>query len=213
VEFHRSTQPYLKVSGWGWYYLLTVLDDYSRYIIGWKLFTGMAAGDVKELLDRAIAETGVEHVTVRHRPRLLSDNGPAFISKELAKYLEQRHLEHTRGKPYHPMTQGKIERYHRTMKNVVKLRNYDLPWELEHEIGRFVRYYNHERVHEALDNLTPADVYHGRSWEIRTARERLKQQTLRRRRQLGSVEQKGGAHSAVAVSRSCLLDFDPILSQ
>ena len=64
----------------------------------------------------------------------------------------------------------------------VKLRNYDMPWELEREIGRFVELYNHERVHEALDNLTPADVYQGRSWEIRTARERLKQQTLRRRR-------------------------------
>ena len=180
-ELWQTDFTYLKVTGWGWYYLLTVLDDYSRYIIDWKLFTGMAADDVKVLLDRAIAETGVEHVEVRHRPRLLSDNGPCFISKELAEYLRGR-MEHTRGKPYHPMTQGKIERYHRTMKNVVKLRNYDLPWELERELGRFVHHYNHERVHEALGNLTPADVYQGRSWEIRTARERLKQQTLRRRR-------------------------------
>ncbi len=181
-ELWQTDFTYLKVTGWGWYYLSTVLDDYSRYIIDWKLFTGMAAGDVKELLDRAIAETGVEHVEVRHRPRLLSDNGPCFISKELAEYLERHHVEHTRGKPYHPMTQGKIERYHRTMKNVVKLRNYNMPWQLEHEIGRFVHRYNHQRVHEALDNLTPADVYQGRSWDIRAAREKLKQQTLRRRR-------------------------------
>jgi hypothetical protein len=80
------------------------------------------------------------------------------------------------------MTQGKIERYHRSLKNVVKLRNYYLPWELEEEIGRFVHYYNHQRVHESLDNLTPADVYHGRAREIQTVRERLKQQTLKRRR-------------------------------
>ena len=114
--------------------------------------------------------------------RLLTDNGPCFVSRELREYLEQGEMRHTRGKPYHPMTQGKIERYHRSLKNVVKLQNYYLPWELEREIERFVRYYNQERVHEALDNLTPADVYEGRGREIQTARERLKQQTLRRRR-------------------------------
>ena len=64
---------------------------------------------------------------------------------------------------------------------MVRLRNYYLPWELEQEIGRFVEYYNHERVHESLDNVTPADVYHGRHREILTARQRLKVQTLRRR--------------------------------
>jgi transposase InsO family protein len=181
-ELWQTDFTYLKVVSWGWYYLLSVLDDHSRYIIDWKLFTGMGSGDVQELLDRAIASTGVENVEVRHRPRLLSDNGPCFISKELRAYLEAREMTHTRGKPYHPMTQGKIERYHRTLKNTVTLRNYYLPWELEREIDGFVRFYNHERVHEALDNLTPADVYHGRARDILTARERLKRQTLQRRR-------------------------------
>ncbi len=101
-----------------------MLDDYSRYILGWKLFTGMATRDVTEVLDQTIEETGVEQIQVRHRPRLLSDNGPCFISRELREYLSEREMKHTRGKPYHPMTQGKIERYHRTMKNVVKLKNY-----------------------------------------------------------------------------------------
>jgi len=64
---------------------------------------------------------------------------------------------------------------------VVRLRNYYLPWDLEQEIGRFVEYYNHERVHEALDNVTPADGYSGRHREILTARQRLKEQTLGRR--------------------------------
>jgi transposase InsO family protein len=150
------------------------------------------ASDVTDLLERTIAETGVEHVEVRHRPRLLSDNGPCFVSRELARYLKERELRHTRGQPYHPMTQGKIERYHRSLKNVIKLRNYYLPWELEREIARFIRYYNHERVHEALDNLTPADVYEGRGRDIQTARHRLKQQTLERRRRfnLGLRTQK-----------------------
>jgi len=183
-ELWQTDFTYFKIVGWGWYYLLTVLDDYSRYIVDWKLFTGMEATDVTELLDRAIAATGLEKIAVQHRPRLLSDNGPCFISKTLREYLDQRGMRHTRGRPRHPQTQGKIEQYHRTMKNVVKLKNYYLPWELEQELRTFVQYYNHERVHESLKNLTPADVYQGRGRDILTARERLKRQTLRRRRRI-----------------------------
>ncbi len=190
-ELWQTDFTYFKIVGWGWYYLLTVLDDYSRFILGWKLFTGMEAGDVRELLEEVIERTGVEGVPIRHRPRLLSDNGPCFISKELQDVLAEYDLKHTRGKPYHPMTQGKIERYHRSLKNVVKLQNYYLPEELERELARFVRYYNEERVHESLANLTPADVYAGRGREIRTARERLKQQTLRRRRRYNGVGSPG----------------------
>jgi len=87
-------------------------------------------------------------------------------------------MEHTRGAPYHPMTQGKIERYHRSMKNLVLLQNYAFPWALEREIGRFVDYYNHQRYHESLDNVTPADVYFGRAKEVLTRREEIKRQTL-----------------------------------
>ena len=183
-ELWQTDFTYFKIVGWGWYYLLTVLDDHSRYILTWKLFTGMSSSDVTEVLDLAIEFTGIDHVEVRHRPRLLSDNGPCFISKELREYLAAHEMGHTRGKPYHPQTQGKIERYHRSLKNVVKLRNYYLPWELEREIAGFVHYYNHERVHESLKNLTPADVYEGRGRDILTARERLKRQTLRRRRRI-----------------------------
>jgi len=181
-ELWQTDFTYFRIVGWGWYYLLTVLDDYSRYIVDWKFFTGMATTDVTDLLDRAIEKTKVEHIEVRHRPRLLSDNGPCFISKELAGYLQERAMRHTRGQPYHPMTQGKIERYHRTLKNVVTLQNYYLPWDLEREVGRFVHYYNHNRVHEALKNLTPADVYHGRGRDILSSRERLKRQAIERRR-------------------------------
>ncbi len=181
-EMWQTDFTYFKITGWGWYYLSTVLDDYSRYIVSWRLTGSMAAEDVKDTLDDALARTGIDQVKVRHRPRLLSDNGPCYISKELGEYLAEKEMSHTRGKPYHPQTQGKIERYHRTIKNVVKLRNYYLPEELEREIGRFVEYYNTERVHEALDNVTPADVYHGRHHEIQTARQLLKMQTLRRRR-------------------------------
>jgi transposase InsO family protein len=82
------------------------------------------------------------------------------------------------------MTQGKIERYHRSMKNVVKLENYYSPWELERAIKRFVEHYNHHRYHEALRNVTPADVYYGRQAAILSRRERIKRATLKRRRQM-----------------------------
>jgi len=104
----------------------------------------MSADDVKLTLDEAIERTGADQVVVKHRPRLLSDNGPCYLSKELKEYLNKQKMEHTRGAPYHPQTQGKIERYHRSMKNVVKLENYYYPWDLEKAIGQFVDYYNHQ---------------------------------------------------------------------
>ena len=181
-EMWQTDFTYFKVIGWGWFYLSTILDDYSRYIVSWKLRTSMSAGDVTATLDDALAVAGVEQVKVRHRPRLLSDNGSCYISHELAEYLQDKQMDHTRGKPYHPQTQGKIERYHRTIKNVVKLQNYYQSEVLEREIARFVDYYNNKRVHESLGNVTPADVYCGRHRQILEARRLLKKQTLRRRR-------------------------------
>jgi putative transposase len=147
----------------------------------------MSAQDVKDTLDLAVQESGIDKVKVRHRPRLLSDNGACYLAKDLQEYLAEKEMAHTRGRPYHPMTQGKIERYHRTMKNIIKLQHYYLPWDLEREINSFVKYYNHERVHESLDNMTPADVYHGRARELKMMRNVVKEQTLlqRRRKNLG----------------------------
>ena len=181
-ELWQTDFTYFKIIGWGWYYFATILDDYSRYILSWKLFPTMSAGDVMGVLDMALDNTGVDKVNVSHRPRLLSDNGPCYLSSELKDYLDDRGMDHTRGAPYHPQTQGKIERYHRTMKNVVKLQNYYVLSELEVEIGKFVDYYNNERYHESLDNVTPADMYHGRRITILNERDIIKQETMRKRR-------------------------------
>jgi transposase InsO family protein len=181
-ELWQTDFTYLHVVSWGWYYLSTVLDDYSRYILAWTLRIAMSATDVIETLDLARAAAGVDRVPVAHRPRLLSDNGPCYISGQLATYLETNGFAHTRGKPYHPMTQGKIERYHRSLKNVVKLDHYYSPCELERAIARFVEDYNHRRYHESLHNVTPADVYFGRQARILARRERIKQRTLQRRK-------------------------------
>ena len=181
-QLWQTDFTYLKVIHWGWYYLSTVMDDYSRYILSWKLCTGMSAMDVKDTIDMAIAQSGVDHVYVRHRPRLLSDNGPCYISGELKQYLADRGFTHTRGTPYHPMTQGKIERYHRSMKNVLLLDNYYCPDELKAQIEAFVEYYNYERYHESLDNVTPADVYTGRAVRIIEERQRIKERTMKLRK-------------------------------
>jgi putative transposase len=142
----------------------------------------MAHTDVQDTLDLALAATGVTRVALKHRPRLLSDNGPAYLSGDLAAYLQTHGLQHTRGRPFHPMTQGKIERYHRSLKNVICLENHYFPRQLEQAIAAFVDHYNQQRYHEALDNLTPADVYFGRVQQILTQREATKRQTFAHRR-------------------------------
>jgi transposase InsO family protein/transposase len=202
-ELWQTDFTYFKIIGWGWYYLQSILDDYSRYVIAWKLYTTMAATDVKDLLEEAVGKAGVEHVAVKHRPRLLSDNGPAYVSEELKKYLESKGMAQTHGAPFHPMTQGKIERYHRSMKNEINLLKYYSPWELEREISRFIDYYNNERYHESLDNVTPADVYHGRREEILTRREKIKQRTLRDRKRYNlsqTITQKPSLKNLPAMS-------------
>ena len=191
-EFHDKTTAinqlwqtdftYLKVVGWGWFYLSTILDDYSRYIVAWKLCTTMKADDVTDTLKLALQASGCDKANVRHRPRLLSDNGSSYISGDLAKWLEDKSMDHVRGAPYHPQTQGKIERWHQTLKNRVLLENYFLPGDLMASIEAFVTYYNHERYHESLNNVTPADVYFGREKIILMERERIKRQTFQTRR-------------------------------
>jgi len=114
---------YFKIIGWGWMYLSTVLDDFSRYIIAWKLCTNMRAEDVTDTLDLALAASGCDSATVLHKPRLLSDNGPSYIAGELAEYIQARKMSHVRGAPMHPQTQGKIERWHQTLKNRILLEN------------------------------------------------------------------------------------------
>ena len=183
-QLWQTDFTYLKVIGWGWFYLSTVLDDFSRYIIAWKLCMTMKAEDVTATLDLALKASDLDRAKVVHRPRLLSDNGSSYISADLAKWLDGQDMDHVRGAPYHPMTQGKIERWHQTLKNRILLENYFLPGDLEAAIGAFVGHYNHLRYHESLGNLTPADVYLGRGPTILIERERIKRQTIANRRLL-----------------------------
>lgn len=181
-QLWQTDFTYLKVLGWGWFYLSTILDDYSRYIISWKLCTNMRTEDVTDTLDLALQASGCDQVHVVHKPRLLSDNGSSYVSGDLAEWLQDKGMKHSRGAPYHPQTQGKIERWHQTLKNRILLENYFLPGDLEAQIEAFVDHYNHHRFHESLNNVTPADVYFGRDKAILQQRERIKRKTLEARR-------------------------------
>ena len=181
-QMWQTDFTYFKIVGWGWMYLSTVLDDFSRYIISWKLCTTMKTSDVTDTLNMALVASGCDKANVVHKPRLLSDNGASYISGELADYIKDNRMSHVRGAPYHPQTQGKIERWHQTLKNRILLENYFLPGDLECQIESFVEHYNHDRYHESLNNVTPADVYFGRAQSILNRRERIKKQTIEHRR-------------------------------
>jgi transposase InsO family protein len=183
-QLWQTDFTYLKVIGWGWFYLSTILDDYSRYIVAWKLCTTMKADDVAGTLTMALKASGCDSARVTHRPRLLSDNGPCYIAGDLATWLSDQGIPHTRGSPGHPQTQGKIERWHQTLKNRILLENDFLPGDLEAQIDAFVDHYNQRRYHESLGNLTPADVYFGRGQTILLERERIKRNTINQRRLL-----------------------------
>lgn len=132
-QLWQTDFTYLKIIGWGWFYLSTVLDDYSRYIIAHKFTPTMTTQDVTDTLDLALKASGCDQARVIHKPRLLSDNGPSYVSAELAEYLDENGMDHTRGAPYHPQTQGKIERWHQTLKNRILLENYFIPGDLERQ--------------------------------------------------------------------------------
>ena len=100
-QLWQTDFTYLKIIGWGWFYLSTILDDYSRYIISWKLCTNMRTQDVTDTLDLALEASGCDQVHVIHKPRLLSDNGSSYVSGELAEWVQDKGTKHPRGAPYH----------------------------------------------------------------------------------------------------------------
>lgn len=162
-QMWQTDFTYFKIIVWGWYYLSTVLDDYSRYIVHWELCSNMKVIDVTRTIDNALENAQISKINA---PRLLSDNGSCNISNEFAEYISSKAMKPVQGKPNHPQTQGKIERYHRSMKNVVKLGNYYLKGDLIERLEEFGNHYNNHRYHESLNNLTLSDVYFGRDKEI-----------------------------------------------
>jgi transposase InsO family protein len=191
-EFHRKTTrihemwqtdlTYFFVSGWGWYYVGGVVDDYSRYLIAYELVPDMTGETLSNLVQKAVERTGQHSVPVRHKLTLLSDNGSGYISAPFNEYLQTIGIRHVFAARCHPQTCGKIERINRTAKDRLNLVLYQSPTQLQQALALFVQWYNDERYHEALGNLRPIDVYRGHAARILLRRERLKHKTLHQRR-------------------------------
>jgi len=191
-EYHtKTTRPhqmwatdasYFRVIGWGYYYLVTVMDDYSRFILAWKLQKDMSANSLIEVVQEAVDATGMTDVTVEDRTKLLSDNGAGYVSRSFRDYLQLVGIGHILAAPFHPQTNGKLERYHQSIKREVNQLPYELPSQLEWAIADFVDYYNYRRYHKALGNVMPADVLYGRREEILERRKEVQIQTINRRR-------------------------------
>ena len=187
-EYHRKTKKpnelwatdcaHLKVVDWGWYYLVTVMDDYSRFILAWELKSDMASGSLIDVVQQAVDLTDMTDVPVDDRTVLLSDNGPGYVSRQFGEYLRLVGVRHITAAPYHPQTNGKIERYHRTIKGEINLVPHEMPGELEKAIKAFIEYYNYRRYHEGLGNVTPYDVYTGRYLKVIQRRKEAKNKTL-----------------------------------
>ena len=199
-EYHtKTTRPhqmwatdasYFRVVGWGYYYLVTVMDDYSRFILAWKLQKDMSANSLIEVVQEAVDATGMTDVIVEDRTKLLSDNGAGYVSRAFRDYLHLVGIGHILAAPFHPQTTGKVERYQQSLKREVNQLPYELPSQLEKAVADFVDYYNYRRYHKALGNVTPADVLYGRREEILERRKEVQIQTINRRRDYNQAQRE-----------------------
>ena len=199
-EYHRKTTgphqmwatdaSYFKVIGWGYYYMVTVMDDYSRFILAHKLQRDMTSDSFIEVVQMAVDHTDMTEIPVENRTRLLSDNGSGYVSRAFNDYLHLVGIRHILAAPYHPQTNGKLERYHQSIKRDVNQVPYELPSDLEAAIAAFVTYYNYSRYHMALSNVTPADVLNGRREKILRRRREVQLRTIDRRRRYNRTVRK-----------------------
>jgi putative transposase len=168
---------YVNVAG-TFYFLCTLLDGYSRAIVHWELREKMEETDVEIVAQRALERYPGE------KPRIISDNGPQFIARDFKEFIRQAGLTHVRTSPYYPQSNGKLERYHRTVKGTcLRPGSFADADEVRRALVKFVEHYNEVRLHSALGYITPADKLAGREQEIHDARD-AKLEAARERRRL-----------------------------
>lgn len=167
---------YLRV-GDVWYFLVTVLDGFSRYVVHWELLTSMRAADVRLVIQHALEANGLKDVEI------VSDNGSQFTSADFKALVRQFELQHIRIRTYHPESNGTLERFHRSTREALAdddLRNLARAREL---IGRWIEHYNENRLHASLQYLPPCEFYRGNPTE-RIAERRAKLERGRRHREI-----------------------------
>jgi transposase InsO family protein/transposase-like protein len=191
-ELWASDCCHLRVIDWGWYYLETVMDDFSRFILSWDLKIDMTGGSLEDVMQQAVDLTGMTDVPLEDRTVLLTDNGAGYISQQFNQYLHLVGIRHITASPFHPQTNGKIERYHRSIKSEINQVPYDMPSELREAIQAFIEYYNYRRYHEGLGNVTPYDVYTGRHLDIIQRRKEVKSRTLEIRKDYNRTAREQG---------------------
>ena len=166
---------YLNLGG-TFYYMCSILDGYSRYIVHWDIREQMLEQDVETILQRA------REKFLGETPRIISDNGPQFISKDFKQFIRMSGMTHVRTSPYYPQSNGKLERYHRTIKSECIRPGTPLCLEdSKRLVTKYVAEYNDVRLHSALGYVSPADKLHGREEAIFAERDRKLQEARQRR--------------------------------
>lgn len=179
---------YLNICG-TFYYFIGILDGCSRYIVHWDIRTSMTEGDIVIVIE------GAKERFPNARPRIISDNGPQFIAKDFKEYIRLSGMTHVRTSPYYPQSNGKLERFHGTLKAECIRPNTPVSLDdAKQTVAKFVKYYNEKRLHSSIGFITPLDKLEGREQKIFDARDK-KLQAARDLR-----KQQRDARLAVAVN-------------
>jgi putative transposase len=165
---------YLRIAD-SWYFLVTVLDAYSRYVVHWELLTSMVAADVRLVIQAALERTGAH-------PKIVTDNGAQFTAKEFKDLVRRFTLEHIRIRTYHPESNGLVERFHRSTRAAIDDHAIANLAQARLIIAAWVQHYNEERLHAGLGYLPPAEFYRGNP-DARRAERQAKLQKAKLKRQ------------------------------
>jgi len=172
---------YINISG-TFYYLCSVLDGYSRFLVHWELRASMTEAEIEIVLQRA------REKYPDARPRIISDNGPQFVARDFKEFIRIAGMTHVRTSPYYPQSNGKLERWHKSLKSECIRPGTPLSQQdAERLIQQYVDHYNNVRLHSAIGYVTPMDMMAGRQKEIQAARDR-KLEEARLKRQLRRAE-------------------------
>lgn len=201
MQFPRPTQPYLNIAG-TFYFLCSILDGYSRSIVHWEIREKMEELDVETILQRAREKHPDE------TPRIITDNGPQFIAKEFKHFIRISGMTHVRTSPYYPQSNGKLERYHRTIKSECIRPQTPLTLEDARRIvTKYVHQYNEVRLHSALGYVTPLDKLLDRDQQIFDERDR-KLEEARAKRAQRRAEQRPQLRERRQLDKDATLEAD-----